>query len=113
VVLTEREIIIRTPIFDVELQTGSYGIEDRQTVVICHFGSPCSVLLECGHDPVIHVVAAAQRTHSVVVRMLWQIREEPHPRYQAHVPNNQSSCWSARAASSLVLIRVPSAPIVN
>jgi len=81
--------------------------------MICHFGSPCSVLLECGHDPVMHVVAAPQRTHPAVVPMLWQIREEPYPRYQAQVLNNQSSCWSARAASSWVLIRVPSAPIVN
>jgi len=97
----------------VELQTGSHGIEDRQTVMICHFGSPCSVLLELEHDPVMHVVAAAQRTHPVVVPMLWQIREEPHPQYEARVLNNQSSCWSARVASSWVLIRVPSPPIVN
>jgi hypothetical protein len=113
VVLTERERIIRTPLLGVELQTGSHGMQDRQTVMICHFRSSCSVLLEWGHDPVMHVVAAAQRTHPVVVPMLWQIREEPYTRSQAHVLNNKSSCWSARAASSWVLIRVPSTPIVN
>lgn len=75
-----------------ELQTGSHGIQDRQTVMICHFGSPCSVLLECGHDPGMHVVAAAQRIHPVVAPMMWQIREEPYPRYQAQVLNNQSIC---------------------
>jgi hypothetical protein len=81
--------------------------------MICDFGSPCFNLLERGRGPVMDVVTAAQRTHPVVVPMLRHIREEPYPRYQTQVLNNQPTCWSAHAANSWVLIRVPSAAIVN
>lgn len=92
-VLTERDRTIRTPVLGGwELQTDSHGIQDGQTIMICHFRWPCSVLLECGREPVMLVVAAAQRIHPAVIPILWQIREEPYPRYNTQVLNNQSSC---------------------